>query len=232
VQPLITFQNSIGYAFNDLSLLQQALTHKSYAYEKSEPLQNKVHNERFEFLGDAVLELAVSTLLMRDEGASEGDLSKRRASLVNEKTLAQVARDLGVSQYLFIGKGESKAQGHNKDSILASAFEAIIGAIYLDGGFDLVFKMIESHFAKFLTHQYAVKLSDGDYKTKLQEVWQARTRLAPTYKLEKSEGPDHEKTFFVSVFVGETKLAEGVGRSRKEAEQKAAAKAFEGDSHV
>lgn len=223
--PLTTFQNQLSYTFNDPSLLVRALTHKSFAFENGNSSHGETHNERFEFLGDAVLDLVVADLLMKDEKASEGELSRRRAALVNEKTLSQVARLMGLCDQIILGKGESQSQGTQKDSILASALEAVIGAIYLDGGLDQAKKTVEKYFSNLVAT--AAAIVETDHKSKLQEKWQALSKTAPFYKLDHSEGPDHQKTFYVSVYVGEKKLGEGVGKSRKEAEQKAAANALE-----
>lgn len=226
MQPLITFQNLIGYTFNDLSLLTRALTHKSFAFENGNAGKTETHNERLEFLGDAVLDLIIADLLMQDQSASEGELSRRRASIVNEKTLSQVARQMGICDYIILGKGETLSLGTQKDSILASALEAVVGAVYQDGGMEEAKKIVRKYFAELVEN--APNHKETDHKSKLQERWQALNKTAPLYKLDRSEGPDHQKTFYVSVYVGETKLGEGAGKSRKEAEQKAAENACGG----
>lgn len=225
---MLSFENIIDYTFKNQSLLTQALTHKSAAFEKG---MTEAHNERLEFLGDAVLDLIIATKLMKDLSANEGELSRRRAALVNERTLSQIARQMGLSQYLILGKGESQSNGTGKDSILASTLEAVFGAVYLDGGLEASEKIIEKHFTKVIVEDLT-RICETDYKTKLQEKWQAFNRTAPLYKLDRAEGPDHQKTFFVSVFVGDKKLSEGIGKSRKEAEQKAAENALKSEINL
>ncbi|MBK9294387.1 MAG: ribonuclease III [Oligoflexia bacterium] len=215
MQPLITFQNKIGYTFLNQELLRLALTHKSYAFETGCGHDVGSHNERLEFLGDAVLDLIISHKIMEDGLASEGDLSKKRAALVNEKTLSQAAREINLNEYIILGKGETQTKGMDKDSILSSTFEAVIGAIYLDGGYKAANEVVLKYFD-------IMQPQESDYKTRLQEKWQAKLKITPQYVLDKAEGPDHQKTFFVSVYINENKLAEGVGKSRKEAEQNAA----------
>lgn len=223
MQPWITFQNAIQYAFKNIALLSQALTHKSYAFEHGKAQDVESHNERLEFLGDAVLDLLVAQLLMKiSKTASEGELSKRRAALVNEKTLSEIARQLRLPEYLVLGKGESLSHGTEKDSILASALEALIGAIYLDGGYEEAKNFVEKYFTEHIETRGEYTYSHFDFKTKLQEICQAAHKLTPVYKLDKAEGPDHQKTFFVSVYVQDQKVSEGRGKNRKEAEQCAA----------
>lgn len=215
MQPLITFQNLIGYFFKNIELLRLAMTHKSYAFEIGKGQDVSAHNERLEFLGDAVLDLIITNKIMEDGNAAEGELSKKRATLVNERTLSQIAREIKLPEYLILGKGEALTQGMEKDSILSSTFEAVIGAVFLDGGYDAAKEIVLKCFCQMQPKEF-------DYKTKLQEKWQAMVKTTPQYTLDKAEGPDHQKTFYVSVFINNAKLAEGVGRSRKEAEQNAA----------
>lgn len=224
MKPWITFQEKIGYSFKTPSLLAEALTHKSYAHETIPSVVIFAHNERLEFLGDAVLDLSVSALLMhRDYKATEGELSKRRAALVNEKTLAEVARELELSEYVILGRGELHSKGHEKESILASTVEALLGAVFLDGGFDATFGIVESLFSARVESLLNDKSSFAkDYKSRLQEIVQSEHKVTPKYVIDKTQGPEHQKTFFVSVMVGEKKLGEGTGKSRKEAEQDAA----------
>ncbi len=226
MQPLITFQKLISYQFKDARLLTQALTHKSYAFENNKGADVNSYNERLEFLGDAVLDLAISEILMKETGATEGELSRRRAALVNERTLAAVARKLGLAEFIILGKGEASSQGANKESILASTLEAVVGAVFIDGGFTEARSILENRFSSYLKGITEICEFMNDHKTKLQEKWQAENKAAPCYKLDKAEGPDHQKVFFVSVYINETKLAEGSGKSRKEAEQNAAANAL------
>lgn len=229
LKPWITFQENLQYAFKVPRLLSEALTHKSFAHEKSAHPGLFAHNERMEFLGDAVLDLAVSHMLMhRDFHATEGELSKRRASLVNEESLAKIARKLQLPEYVILGKGERNTQGAEKNSILSSTLEAIFGAIYLDGGFEPALQVIENLFAEAVNESLNESGFEKDYKTRLQEIIQAQYKHAPSYELEDATGPDHRKTFRVCVRIGETILGHGQGKSKKEAEQDAAHQALKG----
>ncbi len=228
MRPWITFQEKIGYHFKLVNILQEALTHKSYAHESTSLKELFSHNERLEFLGDAVLDLCVSSLLMhRDWAASEGELSKRRASLVNENVLADLARDVELSEYLLLGKGEVNSNGRQKNSILASAFESVLGAVYIDGGYLAARQIVERLFAKRIVSLETSSPFVKDYKTRLQEVMQSKYKTAPQYVIEKTEGPEHQKVFRVAIMLGEQKMSFGIGRSRKEAEQDAARKVLE-----
>lgn len=231
MEPWITFQNKIGYEFKNPHLLAEALTHKSFAYENGGSAPSTPHNERLEFLGDAVVDLAVSKFLMdRDSQASEGDLSKKRASLVNEATLAEIAREIDLSDHLILGRGEVQSQGKTKNSILASALEAVLGATFLDGGFDASLELAHRLFASRCDSLSSAREPFAkDYKTRLQETIQALHKTIPTYRLERAEGPDHRKSFHVAVFLGQKKMGEGSGKSRKEAEQEAAKNALENE---
>jgi ribonuclease III len=217
----------LGYRFTNQQILGQALTHKSFRNEL--PEQSSGDNERLEFLGDAVLDLALSDLLMRRfVSDQEGSLSKKRASLVNEEQLAGIAREIGIDRHLRLGKGERQTGGLSKPRILASALEAVLGAIFVDGGFPNAYAVIERLFEPRL----AVFANGGaefmrDFKTRLQEFAQERHRVTPTYHVEREEGPDHEKIFAISVRLGVTVLAVGTGRSKKIAEQDAARRALE-----
>lgn len=229
MRPWITFQEKIGYHFKLLNILQESLTHKSYAHESTSLKELFAHNERLEFLGDAVLDLSISSLLMhRDWAASEGELSKRRASLVNENILADVAREIELSEYLILGKGEVNSNGSQKNSILASAFESVLGAVYIDGGYLAARQIVETLFSKRIIALETSSPFVKDYKTRLQELMQSKYKEAPQYIIEKTEGPEHQKIFRVAIMLGEQKLSFGVGRSRKEAEQDAARKVLEG----
>jgi ribonuclease-3 len=211
--------------FTDPRLLAQALTHKSCLNEQSD--RSLGHNERLEFLGDAVLDLALSDHLMRRfPGLSEGDLSKIRAGLVNETTLAKMALELMLQDSLRLGKGEVLSNGHLKPRLLASVFEALVGAIYLDMGFDIAKQFL---FEVFHTRVEAINPQqqfESDYKTRLQELLQEKYRKAPRYAVIKQEGPDHSKTFFVEVRLEERVMAIGSGKSKKQAEQQAAEQAL------
>lgn len=209
----------ISYSFVDKSLLMQALTHRS---------AGKSNNERLEFLGDAVLGLTISDLLYRSfPEASEGDLSRMRAALVQQSTLAELARSLNLGEHLILGSGELKSGGAQRDSILADALEALLSALYLDGGAALCEEHIAAWFAPLLAQQtMAVPLKDA--KTRLQEHLQARKQPLPVYTIVEVEGKDHQQEFHVhcSVSLLEEPLT-GSGSSRKEAEQRAATAALQ-----
>lgn len=216
-------QEVIGYFFNDLSLLDEALTHRSYLNEHPHP--HRKDNERLEFLGDAVLNLALSDFLWKKyPHYPEGRLSKMRAGLVNEKTLAALARRLRLGAFLRMGKGEMLTGGRDKTSLLADALEALLGAVYLDGGFEAARSLVERLF--FSDRLGQVFSAEEDYKTLLQEWCQGTMKSTPIYRLVGEEGPDHQKTFFVELSLGERVLSRGKGNSKKEAEQKAAQKAL------
>lgn len=223
---LAGLEKAIGYFFRDKNLFKRALTHKSFANEKR--LSALEQNERLEFLGDAVMELVVSDLLMTRffPRASEGELSKMRASLVNETSLAELARTLGLGDFLFLGRGEDQCQGREKDSLLSDAFEALLGAIYLDSDYEAVFKIIEKHFGPVL--QRSVKEDiNRDFKTRLQEEAQGMFKVAPRYVLVSESGPDHDKVFEVNLILREEVYGRGQGKSKKQAEQMAAQEALE-----
>jgi len=222
---LKTLQKKFHYRFRDLELLDQGLRHKSFAHEDHD--SEYLDNERMEFLGDAVLDLIVGHLLMeRYPEFSEGDLSKRRAAAVNTNRLSKMARDLSLGEYLLLGKGEEMTRGREKNSILAGSLEAVMAAVYLDGGFKKAFKVISGLFSPYLAaeEKEAVHL---DFKTKLQEISQETFRAAPRYLLAKEFGPDHDKVFGVKVMIGKKVAGFGAGKSKKEAEQQAARKTLE-----
>jgi ribonuclease-3 len=215
-------QERIRYPFGDPRLLILSLTHVSYGHENHQE-KSLAHrdNERFEFLGDAVLDLVISDLLLESfPDAAEGQLSKMRAAVVNEKTLYEIAKSLNLSPLMRLGKGEMRTGGNEKPSILASAFEALIAAIYIDGGFNAVFPVIRYLFAPLFEGNSAISFQD--HKTKLQEVMQSKFKLTPTYHLIGSTGPDHAKIFTVEVHIREQVLASADGSSKKDAEQNAA----------
>jgi ribonuclease-3 len=214
----------LRYNFTDTSLIEEAFRHSSFVNEQVGMAIN--NNERLEFLGDAVLNLVVGHILMkRFPDLKEGDLSRMRASLVNESQLALIARMMDLGSYIQLGKGEEQSDGREKNSILADAFEAVIAAVYLDGGFDSAYQIIEAHFSPLLIsiHSPAVNY---DYKSQLQELVQLSRQVMPQYNIISESGPDHDKTFLVQVKVQEIKT-EGIGKSKKLAEQDAARKAFE-----
>jgi ribonuclease III len=215
----------LGYAFRDQSLLEQALRHASFCNEQGKTGGPKVEdNQRLEFLGDAVLSLTVSQRLMvRFPEAHEGDLSVTRAQVVSEDGLSEVARKLGFGEFLLLGKGEDRSGGRTKPKILADAFEAIVAAVFLDGGFQAAWDLVERLLLERIN---AVEIKNFyDFKTRLQETAQARLKATPIYKIVQELGPDHDKRFVVAVTIGTDEWARAVGKSKKEAEQMAAAEA-------
>ncbi|MCG0274646.1 MAG: ribonuclease III [Thermosediminibacteraceae bacterium] len=217
-------QKILGVYFDDLNILNQALIHPSYAHEKGLPSQ--VHNQRLEFLGDAVLELVISEWIYNCyPDYTEGELTKLRASLVCEESLAYLSRQLTLGDFLIIGKGEEISGGRKKDSILADTFEAVVGAMYLDKGLEVVTDFIKEKFKTILEEAQEGKLSN-DYKTFLQEMLQRFSPDRITYNVVKEEGPDHDKTFFVEVVWKDKVLGSGYGKNKKEAEQDAARSAI------
>ncbi len=217
-------EETLGYTFNNPQLLECALTHRSFAAEHSDISED---NERLEFLGDAVLELVMTRLLfdLYGNAYSEGDLTRMRAFLVNEAQLAKQAEGIGLGHYIRLGKGEERSGGRRKKSILADTFEAVMGAIYLDGGLEPCFS-----FVKRLFNQVLSEITDHflieDYKSTLQELTQARFHVVPTYRVEKISGPDHNRTFEVAIILDGKVLARGEGSSKKKAEQDAAKEAL------
>ena len=214
-------ENKIGYKFTDFTLLEQAMMHSSYTNEKNLPKSSC--NERLEFLGDAVLELVSSEFLFKESpDTPEGELTKTRASMVCEPSLALCARDIGLGNYLLLGKGEEATGGRFRDSVTSDAMEALIGAIYLDGGFTNAKEFIH----RFVLTDLENKKLFYDSKTILQEIVQAKKDGDVTYRLVKEEGPDHNKSFYVEVLIGGAVMGEGSGRTKKAAEQQAAYKAI------
>ncbi len=221
---LKSFEKKLGYRFRHKALLKNGLTHKSYANERR--WDPTFHNERLEYLGDAVLELIVSHLLMKKyPQAAEGELSKLRAAIVNEKTLAGVARAHSLGDFLYLGKGEEMGSGREKSSLLADALEAVIGSIYLDRGFKKAFKVI-GKIALELFDQVGQEGFYQDYKTLLQERAQELFRTVPKYKMVREIGPDHDKTFEVNLMIRGEVYGVGSGKSKKDAEQNAAKEAL------
>ena len=217
-------ENALQYSFSDISILENALRHSSFVNEQNDSdLQD---NERLEFLGDAVLNLVIGHMLMDFfPDLNEGDLSRMRANLVNEIQLAKIAGSIDLGAYIYLGKGEKQTHGHRKKSILSDAFEAVIAAVYLDGGFDTVFKIIKPYFAPlFKTMTSPAKFHDC--KSQLQELVQVKFRVMPQYKVFDESGPDHDKTFKIRLKVRDL-YTEGIGKSKKTAEQDAARKALE-----
>ena len=212
---------ALGVRFRDAGLREAALTHRSYAFEQ----EVEVNNERLEFLGDAVLGLVVTDMAYREfPELPEGELAKLRAAIVNMTALADVARDLDLGALLLLGKGEVMSGGRDKASILADALEAILGAVYLDRGLDVARKLIERLFRPRMV-AYARGEGERDYKTILQEMASSDLRALPEYRIAE-RGPDHEKEFTATVYLGGQPWGSGTGRSKKEAEQQAAHEAY------
>lgn len=214
-------EQKINYTFKDFSLLQQAMMHSSYTNEKHLPKYRC--NERLEFLGDAVLELVSSEYLFQESAHTpEGELTRTRASMVCEPSLALCARDIGLGDYLLLGKGEEATGGRYRDSVTSDAMEALIGAVYLDGGFTSAKEFIR----RFVLTDLEDKKLFYDSKTILQEMVQAKKCGDISYHLIGEEGPDHNKSFSVEVRIGETVFGGGKGRTKKAAEQQAAYQAI------
>lgn len=215
-------QNVIGHEFSNLQLLQTALTHRSYANENRTSEDSEVvDNERLEFLGDAVLDLVVGHRLMeRYPDQREGELSVTRAQVVSEAGLSEVARSIELGDWLFLGKGEQRSGGRDKPSILADALEAVIAAVYLDAGFDAARALVDRLMTDAIDH--VRDAGPTDFKTAFQEAAQARLKVTPEYTVIGSSGPDHDKTFEVGVVIDGETWATASGKSKKEAEQRAA----------
>ena len=214
----------LHYEFHDKNILQEALRHSSFVNELGGTQLRD--NERLEFLGDAVLNLIVGHILMHSyPDLKEGDLSRSRANLVNESQLAKMARSFDLGVYIQLGKGEIQTQGREKNSILADAFEALMAAVYLDGGFDAAYQIIEANFKPLIEHLHATANND-DYKSQLQEKVQVAHGSMPDYSIIREDGPDHDKTFWVALKVLDIET-EGSGKSKKAAEQNAAQRALE-----
>lgn len=219
-KPYKELEKKFDYKFKDIALLKKALSHRSYANEKKLPATE--HNERLEFLGDAVLELAVSEILMeRFPQFTEGDLSKLRAAIVNEKQLAELAKKYEVGRFIKLGLGEERSHGRRKPSLLSDAYEAILGAIYQDSNFRRAKRSIRKHYEELLKDRDPEEFY-RDYKTELQEKAQYFFKTVPTYKLSAQHGPDHAKIFEVELTIKGEVFGSGRGRSKKAAEQMAA----------
>ena len=217
------FLKNIGYKFKNPELLNSALTHRSFAHEHP----GEKDNERMEFLGDSVINLIIGNLLMEMfPEASEGQLTRMRASLVSEAPLAKIARSIGLGEVLRLGHGEELSGGKNKNSILADGYEALIGAIFIDGGFKKTKKVVSKHFSS-LIKELNKKEIFLDFKTRLQELTQELFHTIPVYRTVKEMGPEHKKKFEIIITVNGRAYGKGKGKSKKEAEQNAAKKAFE-----
>jgi ribonuclease-3 len=217
------FQDRIGVKFNDLHLLERAFIHRSYLNEH--PKLGLEHNERLEFLGDAVLELVVTDFLYRNYPNPEGDLTNWRSALVKTESLAAVAEKLEISQYFKLSRGEAKGNARSHALISANAVEAVIGAIYLDQGYDAASGFITEHIISRLTDI----LETGawmDPKSKFQETAQDQFGLTPNYRVMEEAGPDHDKVFTIGVYVGDKLFGKGSGSSKQSAQQEAAAHAL------
>ena len=219
-------EQKLGVIFKNKNLLKEALTHRSYLNENpSWPLP---HNERLEFLGDAVLELAVTEILFsRYPTSPEGELTSIRSALVNYQMLADIAKNMELGDYVFLSKGEAKDAGKAREVILANAFEAVLGAVYLDAGYESAKNFIEKAVMGRLDEVIEKKLYQ-DPKSLLQEIVQEKLRATPTYSVLSEKGPDHAKIFKVGVFFNGDLIAEGEGASKQEAEVEAAKNALKG----
>ena len=218
-------EKRIQYRFEDRSYLERALTHSSYNCEKNTKHKD---NERLEFLGDAFLDAIVGAeLFVRMNSVTEGTLTKTRALIVCEKALAEVAREFNLGKYILMGHGEAGTGGRNKDSILADALEAVIGAIYMDGGYDAAQKFTVSAFKKMIEGAMAGRIF-SDYKSEIQEVLQSGGKTVNiNYVLDREEGPAHDKTFYLHMECDGKKYGSGKGKTKKEAEQNAAKASLE-----
>jgi ribonuclease-3 len=215
---------SLGLTFNDYAILEEALTHRSYLNEHKD---SRAHNERLEFLGDAVLELAVTHFLFNKYPTKpEGELTAFRAALVNTVSLAESAETIGLNDMLLLSKGESRDTGRARQIILANAFEALLGAIYLDQGYDVAEQFIGRHLYAKIDAVVQTRAWQ-DAKSRFQELAQEKKEFTPAYKTLAEVGPDHDKLFTVAVYVGTEKIAQGDGKSKQEAEQAAAQAAID-----
>lgn len=221
---LVSFIKKLGIGFNDLNLFRTAFTHRSYVNEyRGEPIE---HNERLEFLGDAVLELVVTHFLYtKFPEKTEGDLTAYRAALVNTTTIGDAATRLGMNDLLLLSKGEARDTGRARQYILANVFESVIGAIYLDQGYESARAFIATHIFPLVDDVVEKRLWQ-DNKSLFQEEAQDRVSITPSYAIVGEEGPDHDKYFTVATYLGSEEVARGTGRSKQEAEQSAAAHAL------
>lgn len=220
-QLLNELEQKISYEFKNKNLLKQAVSHSSYSNERR--MNKHANNERLEFLGDAVLEVISSEFIyLNNEQMDEGEMTKLRASLVCEQSLAFCAREIELGKYLLLGKGEMNTGGRERDSILSDALESVIGAIYLDGGFTNAKEFVEG----LILSDIESKQLFYDSKTILQEVVQSDYKEPLHYELIKEEGPDHDKMFTVAVYIGENEVGTGKGRTKKSAEHEAAYQAI------
>lgn len=225
-----TIEKKIGYQFKNLHFLTEALTHKSYYVESDK--KSSHYNERLEYLGDAVLDLVISDILFHEfPKDEEGPLSHRRAAIVSEEYLSELALQLQLDSDLRLGKGEKQLGGQKKNRLLSCVLEAILGAVYLDGGFEEVKKVIKNLFAEKIENLGDEANYRRDYKTRLQEEIQKTVAQTPNYVVETESGPPHDKTFEISVRLGFRVLGRGQGKTKKQAEQAAAQQALEGKTY-
>lgn len=223
VQELTAFAKNISIKFSNINLLELAFTHRSVANEKG---QKHINNERLEFLGDSVLGMATAAYLYEHfMDNPEGDLAKIKSSVVSEQSLAPIALKIGIDKMLILGKGEEMSGGRHKKAILADAVEAVIGAYYLDAGYKAAEKLVLSFMIPAIDN-YVSDKGSKDYKTLLQEAHQKKYKSCPNYELVKETGPDHERTFWVTVHLKNASYGPESGRSKKEAEQNVAKKAW------
>ncbi len=216
----------IGYQFQDTQLITEAMTHTSYANEHRVPKGKAVHNERLEFLGDSVLSLIITNHLFKNlSSKTEGEMSRIRSTIVCERSLREAADRIHLSEYILLGKGEEQTRGRSRDSIIADAMEALIGAIYLDSNFHEAEKFVLEHMKEIISHGMQGHLFK-DYKTQYQELVQRHGESTIKYKILEEKGPDHKKTFVVALLLNDQMVAKGEGISKKEAEQFAAREAI------
>lgn len=223
-RPIEEFEGTIGIVFRDKDLIRQAFVHRSYLNEN--PQTSLEHNERLEFLGDAVLELAVTEYLYQNYPNPEGELTNWRSALVNAQTMGRIGEKLGLNDFLYLSRGEAKDTGRARQAILANTLESVIGAIYLDQGYQTARTFVSDH----ILAELPAIIKEGlwrDAKSLFQEIAQDKVGLTPTYEVLAETGPDHAKHFRVGVYLGEELVAEGEGDSKQEAEQEAARNALE-----
>ncbi len=224
---ILELEAKLQYIFYDKKLLETALTHKSFAYEHTKEASTE-YNERIEFLGDAILEHVISDLLYNNsQKFSEGNMSKMRAAIVCESSLSRALKDIGAEEYIRLGKCEMATDGKHKDAIIADAFEAIMGAIYIDGGYEVVRDIILRLLQKEINEVLNGKNSNIDYKTTLQEELQKNGTVRIEYVLVSQLGPEHQKSFLIDLLFNGKKIGEGYGKNKKQAEQQAAKNALE-----
>lgn len=222
---LIQFCKRLSIRFNDITLLDLALHHRSFSNENTQYAH--CNNERLEFLGDSVLGMATATFLYEDMAENpEGDLARIKSVVVSEQTLAPIALRMGIDTMLVLGRGEELSGGRSKKAILADAVEAVIGAYYLDSGYEAAEKFVLSFIADEV-HKVQADKGQKDYKTLLQELYQKKSKQCPVYELVKTSGPDHDRVFWITVHLGNKAFGPAQGKSKKAAEQSAAKMAYE-----